>query len=269
MDIRESPYPSTRSMTAQGDITQEQDVRRFVEGVDAVIHCAAQVSVERSFEDPVTDLKTNVLGTVNLLHACTRSTAKRFVYVSSAAVYGNPRKLPISEDHPTEPLSNYGASKLAGERFALSYAHSSGLEVVVVRPFNFYSPRADPSSPYSGVITKFISRVKAGKPPVIEGDGEQTRDFIHARDVASMLRTVLETEGLSPIVMNCGSGKPTSILELAKITVEASGKDLDVEFTGPRKGDIRHSLADVTRAEKTLGFRTRISLSEGISELLS
>ena len=269
LDIRKSPHLSTKHLTSLGDITREDDVRKALEDVDAVIHCAAQVSVERSFEDPVTDLKTNVLGTVNLLHACARSDVRRFIYVSSAAVYGNPKCQPIDEGHPTEPMSNYGASKLAGERFALSYAHSSDLEVIVVRPFNFYSPRADPASPYSGVITKFVSRVKAGKPPVIEGNGEQTRDFIHAKDVASMLVLALEKAGLSGIVLNCGSGKPTSVLELARITISASGKNLDIEFTEPRKGDIRHSLADITRAREILGFETTIPLEDGISELLS
>jgi UDP-glucose 4-epimerase len=269
MDIRESAFPSTRSLTELGDITDEQHVRKAVTDVDAVIHCAAQVSVERSFEDPVTDLNTNVLGTVNLLHASSRSGVKKFLYVSSAAVYGNPRSQPIPENHPTEPMSNYGASKLAGERFALSYAHSSHLDVVVVRPFNFYSPRADPASPYSGVITKFVSRVREGKPPIIEGDGGQTRDFIHASDVASMLVSVIEKDGLSPGVFNCGSGTPTSIMELARIAISVSGNDLEAEFTGPRKGDIRHSLADITRAKELLGFSPRISLEQGISELLS
>ncbi|MGD9962535.1 MAG: NAD-dependent epimerase/dehydratase family protein [Thermoplasmata archaeon] len=269
VDIAPSPHASTRDLTSLGDIRNPADAMRAVRGVDAVVHCAAQVSVERSTEDPVGDAQTNVLGTVNMLHASARSGVGRFVYVSSAAVYGDPRSIPIVEDHPTEPMSNYGASKLAGEKFTLAFGHTTGMEVVAVRPFNFYSPRADPGSPYSGVITKFVERVRNGKPPVIEGDGLQTRDFVHARDVAAMMVTLLDAEGVSGKVFNCGSGRPTSVLDLARLTISASGRHFEPQFTAPRKGDIRHSLADVTRARDILGFSARIPLSEGMAELLS
>ena len=268
LDLRASPYPSTERLTVQGDIRDAAAVSRAVADIDAVVHCAAQVSVERSIEDPATDAQTNVLGTVNLLHAASRAGVKRFVYVSSAAVYGDPKRLPIDEGHPTDPMSNYGASKLAGEKFTLSYGHTTDMEVVVVRPFNFYSPRADPSSPYSGVITKFVERVKKGEPPIIEGDGKQTRDFIHAKDVSSMIVSLVEAEGVSGKVLNCGSGEPTSILKLARLAIEASGRVLDPVFAPPRKGDIRHSLADVTVARELLGFSAGVSLREGLAELI-
>ncbi len=268
LDIAPSMHASTKDLTVLGDIRVAADAERAVRGIDAVVHCAAQVSVERSTEDPVTDAQTNVLGTVNMLHASARSGVKRFVYISSAAVYGNPRSVPISEDHPTEPMSNYGASKLAGEKFTLAFGHTTPMEVVVMRPFNFYSPRADPKSPYSGVITKFVERVRMGEPPMIEGDGQQTRDFIHARDVASMAVLLLGAEGVSGKVFNCGSGQSTSILELARTTVSASGRDMRPVFTVSRKGDIRHSVADMSRARGALRFSPRVSLSEGVSELL-
>ena len=268
MDILPSMHPSTRELTVRGDIRSPADADRAVRGAEAVVHCAAQVSVERSTEDPVSDAETNVLGTVNMLRAASRSGVRRFVYVSSAAVYGDPVRVPIGEDHPTEPLSNYGASKLSGEKFALSFGRTTGMEVAVVRPFNFYSPRADPKSPYSGVITKFVARVRDGKPPIIEGDGLQTRDFIHARDVAAMVVLLLEADGVRGKVYNCGSGIPTSILDLARATVSASGRRLEPEFTAPRKGDIRHSLADMARARGELGFSAKVPLSEGLSELL-
>jgi UDP-glucose 4-epimerase len=268
LDIAPSRHASTKDLTALGDIRNADDAARAVRGVDAVVHCAAQVSVERSTEDPVTDAQTNVLGTVNMLHASARSGVKRFLYVSSAAVYGDPRSVPIGEDHPTEPMSNYGASKLAGEKFTLAFGHTTPMEVVIMRPFNFYSPRADPKSPYSGVITKFVERVRMGEPPMIEGDGQQTRDFIHAKDVASMAILLLGAEGVSGRVFNCGSGISTSILELARTTVSASGRDLSPVFVAPRKGDIRHSLADMSRATGALSFSPKVSLSEGISELL-
>ena len=268
LDIAPSRHASTKDLTALGDIRDAGDASRAVSGVDVVVHCAAQVSVERSTEDPATDAHTNVLGTVNMLHASARSGVKRFVYISSAAVYGNPRSVPISEDHPTEPMSNYGASKLAGEKFTLAFGHTTPMEVVVMRPFNFYSSRADPKSPYSGVITKFVERVRMGEPPMIEGDGQQTRDFIHARDVAAMTVLLLAAEGVSGKVFNCGSGQSTSVLELARTTISASGRDMSPVFTAPRKGDIRHSLADVSSARDALRFSPKVSLSEGISELL-
>ncbi|HUV61690.1 MAG TPA: NAD-dependent epimerase/dehydratase family protein [Thermoplasmata archaeon] len=254
--------------TIVGDIRKRDDVRRAVSGVEVVVHCAAQVSVERSMEDPITDAETNVIGTINLLHESAAADVTRFVYVSSAAVLGDPKYVPLDEAHPTQPTNNYGASKLAGERFALSYAHSHGLEVVAVRPFNFYSPRADPHSPYSGVITRFIGRVNDGKAPVIEGDGLQTRDFIHAVDVADFLGLVAERDGVSGEVFNCGSGVSTSVLDLAKLVTALKDLELEPEHVGPRKGDIRHSVADMKKSQQTLGFSPRISLKDGLDEML-
>jgi len=268
LDLRPSPYPGVKEVTVEGDIRRPADVRRVLKGVDCVVHCAAQVSVVKSFEDPLSDAETNVLGTVNLLHESLKAGVSRFVYISSAAVFGDPAYVPIDEKHLTEPMSNYGSSKLAGERFALAYAASTPLQAVVVRPFNFYSMRADPKSPYSGVITKFVERVSAGKPPVIDGDGLQTRDFIHARDVARMVSMLAERKDLSGEVFNCGSGTSTSILDLARLVVSVSGKGLEPEFGPPRQGDIRHSCADMKKVRSLTGFEARTSLRDGLSELL-
>ncbi len=267
LDIRPQPYEQLKEISVLGDITKPADVRKAVKGVGAVVHCAAQVSVEKSILDPLSDSKTNVLGTVNLLHESAHAGIKRFIYVSSAAVFGPPECIPIDEDHPTQPMSNYGASKLAGEKYTLAYAKTSAMEVVSVRPFNFYSTRADPESPYSGVITKFVSRLKAGRPPVIEGDGKQTRDFIHARDIVEMLVLVLNKKGVNGEVFNCGSGVSTSILELANKAIAVSGHRLRPEFTSPRVGDIKDSLSNNTKALKLLGFRPKISLDDGLAEL--
>ena len=252
-----------------GDIRRRDDVREAVAGVDVVVHCAAQVSVERSMEDPVTDAETNVIGTINMLHEAVDAGVRRFVYVSSAAVLGNPNHVPIDESHPTEPTSNYGASKLSGERFAIAYASSHDMEVVAIRPFNFYSERADPNSPYSGVITKFIRRVSEGKPPLIEGDGLQTRDFIHAKDVAAFVRMVAEGEGSSGQVFNCGTGKCMSVLELARLVISVSGLDVEPEHVAPRKGDIRHSVADMKKTYDKFGFVPKIPIRDGIAEMIS
>jgi len=268
LDIRQQPYKSLQQVSVMGDIRKPEDVRAALGKVDAVVHCAAQVSVEKSHLDPITDAETNVVGTVITLHESSKAGVSRFVYVSSAAVYGNPKYIPIDESHPTSPLSNYGASKLAGEKFSQSYSRNTPMEVVVVRPFNFYSPRADPQSPYSGVITKFVSRLRSGQAPIIEGDGRQTRDFIHARDVARMIHFVLEKRIEPGAVFNCGSGHSTSILELASTAIAASGKPLKPEFTVRRPGDIDDSLADTTRAGGMLGFRPKVTLEEGLAELL-
>ncbi|OGS55384.1 MAG: hypothetical protein A3K60_07260 [Euryarchaeota archaeon RBG_19FT_COMBO_56_21] len=267
-DVRPQPYRNLQSISIVGDITEEAQVKRAVEGVQSVVHCAAQVSVERSTQDPLFDAWTNILGTITLLHESAMAGVSKFVYVSSAAVYGQPKSIPIDENHPTNPISNYGTSKLAGEKYAYAYAKNMAMETVIVRPFNFYSSRADPQSPYSGVITKFVSRVKEDKPPIIEGDGRQTRDFIHARDVAQMIGLTLEKEGLSGEVFNCGSGRSTSVNDLASTVIFTSGKRLKPEYAAARVGDIKDSLSNCAKARRMLGFEPKISLSEGIAELI-
>jgi len=267
LDIRPQPFTNLKASSIQGDITEPGDVRSALKGVKAVIHCAAQVSVEKSTQDPLSDARTNVLGTINMLHESSLAGVSKFIFVSSAAIFGPPKYIPIDENHPTNPMSNYGASKLAGEKYTLAFAHISQMEVVSVRPFNFYSQRADPESPYSGVITKFLARLKAGKPPIIEGDGRQTRDFIHARDVARMLVIALNKKGTRGEVFNCGSGVPTSILELADLMIKISKEQLKPEFAAPRVGDIKESLASTTKASGLLGFRPKTTLEEGLSEM--
>lgn len=269
LDVRMQPYAVLKQLSVVGDIREPKDVRDALRGVDAVVHCAAQVSVEKSTEDPLTDASVNVLGTVNMVHESAKAGVSKFVYVSSAAIFGRPKYLPIDEAHPTHPMSNYGVSKLAGEKYALAYADMSRMSVVSVRPFNFYSIRADPLSPYSGVITKFMARLKQGLPPLIDGDGRQTRDFIHARDVAEMISLVLAKSGISGEEFNCGSGVPTSVLELASKAVIASGHELAPEHAPARIGDIRDSLCDTRKAASEFGFRAKIPLEKGLTELLS
>lgn len=268
MDVRPQPYAHLQSISFVGDITEEAQVKQAVQGVNSIVHCAAQVSVERATQDPLFDAWTNILGTVTLLNEAVQAGVSKFIYVSSAAVYGQPKNLPIDENHPTNPTSNYGTSKLAGEKYAYNFAKNTKMETVMVRPFNFYSVRADPQSPYSGVITKFISRVGEDMPPIIDGDGRQTRDFIHARDVAAMIALALEKEGLSGEVFNCGSGRSTSVNDLASMVIQISGKRLRAEYGPPRVGDIKDSLSNSAKARRMLGFEPKISLSEGLAELI-
>jgi UDP-glucose 4-epimerase len=209
------------------------------------------------------DADLNVIGTIRTLKAARDAGVKKFIFISSAAVYGNPRYIPVDEDHPTAPLSIYGASKLSSEHYVQAFGSSYGMGWAIVRPFNFYSPRADPKSPYSGVITKFTENAKAGRPMRIEGEGDQTRDFLHAADVARMVCSVMQSEH-SAVVLNAGSGKGTSITELAETVKQVCSREATIEHVAPRTADIKHSVAKVERAREALGFSTRISLVEGL-----
>ncbi|HWG89773.1 MAG TPA: NAD-dependent epimerase/dehydratase family protein [Candidatus Thermoplasmatota archaeon] len=257
--------------THVGDIRRPEDVRAAMQGCDAVIHCAAQISVQGSIEDPVGDASHNITGTITLLESARRIDIKRFVNVSSAAVYGNPQALPIAESHPTLPLSPYGASKLAAEGYARMFHLLHGLETVTVRPFNVYSVRQDPSNPYSGVMSKFAARTRNRESPIVFGDGAQTRDFIHAQDVASAL---LEAASLaSPIpagaTINLGSGREVSVADLAALFIKASGHlGLKTVHAPPRSGEIQRSIADVTLARK-YGLTSQIPLERGIQTLMA
>ena len=266
-DIRDQPYDSLKKLSVKGDIREPENVRAVLKGVEAVVHCAAQVSVVKSTQDPLYDASANVLGTVNMLNESVNAGVSKFIYISSAAVFGNPKYIPIDESHPTNPMSNYGVSKLSGEKYAFAFAKNNRMQVCSVRPFNCYSSRSDPESPYSGVITKFFSRLRLGQPPLIEGDGKQTRDFIHSRDVAYMTELLLTKRWTSGDAFNCGTGISTSILELANAAIIASGKSVKPEFTAPRVGDIRESLANTSKSAGVIGFRAKIKLADGLKEM--
>ncbi|WP_202320739.1 NAD-dependent epimerase/dehydratase family protein [Archaeoglobus neptunius] len=266
VDLKHYPFGEEFvDMVVTGDLRSYFTVREMVEKVDAVIHLAAQVSVERSWMDPVYDAKNNIISTINLLKASSESKVKKFIYISSAAVYGNPLYVPIDENHPTNPISPYGVSKLAGEHYVKIYIEK--MHVNIVRPFNVYSERMDPRNPYSGVIAKFIERAKKGLPPVIYGDGEQTRDFIHARDVAMAIKAVLD-EGRNGEVYNIGTGKETSILELAKMVMEAFRIDEEPVFDKEREGDIMRSCADISKT-RALGFEPKTELASFIKDFMT
>jgi len=229
---------------------------------DVYIHAAAYIDVEESFQKPFEYAVNNAAATLRLAAKARREGA-RLVYISSAAVYGEPKRLPIDEDHPTDPTSPYGLTKLWGEHAAALYG-KMGLKYAVVRPFNVYGPRQ--SGPYAGVIAKFVERARKGLPPVIYGDGEQTRDFIHVADVAELVKTVVErgAEG----VYNAGTGRAVSVRELARLVCKLAGVDAEPIHAPPRPGDIRHSVADIRRA-KALGWAPRVELEEGLRQLLA
>jgi len=269
LDNRQCPYPDAAKFTKAVDIAKERDLSRFLKNADWVIHCAAQVSVERAMKDPLFDAENNVIGTVNLLWNSFRHEARNFLHVSSAAVYGDPIRVPLGEDHPTNPLSPYGISKLCGEKYVMAFATAYGLSVSVVRPFNIYSGRADPKSPYSGVVTKFISRAAEGKPLLIEGDGKQTRDFVHISDVVKLMSLIVKKPNMSlGRIFNCGTGKGSTILELAELVQSLSKKKVEIKHIAPRQGDIKQSRADISAARDLLGYAPGTELREGIGELM-
>ena len=248
----------------KGDILDKELVDKLALKSDVIIHTAAQISVVNSLENPINDAEVNIFGTLNLLNAAKRNKIKKFIYFSSAAVYGNPQYLPIDEKHPTNPLSPYGLSKLTGERYAMLFHSIYGLPVICLRPFNIYSPRQNPNSPYSGVITKFIERSKAGKPPVIFGDGKQTRDFVSVHDVVDVVVKCIECGGAVGEVFNVGTGMATTINELAGFC-----SDMEPEYREAQSGDIRDSYADKTKLVKVIAYKPERLIKLELMELLN
>jgi UDP-glucose 4-epimerase len=261
VDLRECTAKDLRDFFVLGDLRDEKLAERLVRDADVIIHLAAQVSVEKSWEDPFFDAENNLIATLNLLKFC---DGQKFIYFSSAAVYGDPVYVPIDEEHPKNPMSPYGVSKLSGEYYCRVF--SEKVEPVIIRPFNVFSSRMDPKSPYSGVISKFISRVKQGLPPVIFGDGKQTRDFVHVRDVVEFVKIAMK-RGKSCEAYNVGTGKETSILDLAKMILEIANLDLEPVFSKPRKGDIRRSCANIEKA-KNIGFEPKTNLRKDLERIL-
>lgn len=258
-------YLHEEATLIDGDIRDSADLRRATRGVDLIFHEAAVVSVERSVDAPYETNRTNLDASLRLLERAREEDA-RVVVASSAAVYGHPSELPVEETTPAEPTSPYGVQKLALDQYARLYHDLYGLETVALRYFNIYGPRQQ--GPYSGVISTFLEQARAGEPITIEGDGEQTRDFVHVEDVvrANLLAATTEHVGEA---FNVGTGDRTSIEELAEATREATDSSSPITHQDPRPGDIRHSGADVSKARRLLGFEPRVGLETGLEELVA
>ncbi|RLC95591.1 MAG: GDP-mannose 4,6-dehydratase [Chloroflexi bacterium] len=245
----------------RGSVTDLSLLQSVFSGASYVFHLAAIPSVPRSIEDPLGTHQVNVTGTLNVLMAARDSNVKKVVYASSSSVYGDTPTLPKREDMVPSPQSPYAVAKLAGEYYCSVFHQVFGLPTVCLRYFNVYGPRQDPHSPYAAVIPKFITSVLQGKPPIIFGDGGQTRDFTYVEDATEA--NILAVESDATGIFNIGSGDRVSINELARLVLEILGKDLEPQHLEPRAGDIRHSLADIALA-KTFGYTPRHSLSEGV-----
>lgn len=252
----------------EGDIRDTEMVSRCLEGVDAVVHLAAIASVQASIDDPIRTHQVNFDGTLNLLEASRRTGIKRFLYACSAAVYGDAASVPVSENVALNPLSPYAVDKLTGEYYLLHYHRKHGLAATSFRFFNIYGPRQDPSSPYSGVISIFVSRLQRNRPVTLFGDGSQTRDFVYVADLADLLaRTVYGLDGVGG-VFNVGTGMRYSLLQLLDYLEKLSGKKIVRQHEAARLGDIQHSCADVSRLKRVFGSAPATPFDQGLKKLL-
>ena len=255
----------------KGDIRDWNLVRKTMKDVDAVFHEAALVSVARSIKEPLLTNDLNVVGALNVLKAASDQGVKRFVFASSAAVYGNTQSKRINEGVTPNPMSPYGVSKLAGELYAKYFYNVHGLETVSLRCFNAYGPRQslDAQSPYTGVITIFLNRLLGDLPPTIFGDGEQTRDYVFVKDIVEANMLALDSKNASGQIFNIGSGVSVTINHVAETLKSVlKKKSLKNKYSDPRPGDIRHSCADINRARETLGYGPSVSFEQGMQKLV-
>ncbi len=253
------------------DIRDFNLVKEIMKDVDVVFHEAALSSVTLSVENPILTNDINVTGTLNLLKASSNLHVKRFIYASTAAIYGDTTSPQKRENMPPNPKSPYGVSKLAAENYVKIFHKVYGLETVSLRYFNVYGPRQrfDIQSAYGGAITVFINRLLRNMPPIIYGDGKQTRDFIYIQDVVEANMLALSTKNAAGEVFNIGTGTTVSVNQVANTLKEViNRKNLKNIHADPRPSDIRQSYADITKASKILGFHPKVPLKEGLVELV-
>jgi UDP-glucose 4-epimerase len=253
----------------EGDIQSYERVHNAVRGCDLVAHLAALPSVPRSVQDPLTSNATNVTGTLNVLLAARDAEVQRVVYASSSSIYGANPELPKHEELSALPISPYAVAKLAGEGYCRAFFDVFGLETVALRYFNVFGPRQDPLSQYSAVIPRFISALLAGSAPVIFGDGEQSRDFTYIDNVVDGTARALTTPGNGGKAFNVAAGHGVTLNELVRQLLELIGGDIELIYEPPRPGDVKHSKADVSRAEAAFGYRPSVPIEEGLRKTLA
>lgn len=253
----------------EGSIEDKNAVQTAVEGVDFIFHLAAVVSVPQSMAEPVHTEQINTLGTLNLLAAARDSGVRRLVLSSSCAVYGDDPSLPKTEISPLRPKSPYAISKLSAEQYCHLFTESFGLETVVLRYFNVFGPRQDPSSPYSGVISIFVNRLSQGQTATIFGDGQQTRDFVFVRDVVRANLLAARGPNAAGQVFNIGTGHQISINRLFSGVARLVNAEVEPDYQPPRHGDIVHSVADASLAARRLDWTAEVLFEEGLRQTIA
>jgi nucleoside-diphosphate-sugar epimerase len=248
----------------KGSITDIEAVQKAMVQADYVIHLAARTSVPRSVKDPVDTNRINVDGTLNVLVAARDNKVKRVVFAASSSAYGDTPTLPKSEDMQPVPISPYGVSKYVGELYAQTFGRCYGLENVCLRYFNIFGPRQDPDSPYSGVLSRFSAAFLDSTPPVVFGDGEQTRDFTYVDNAVLANTLACEAPSASGRTFNVGTGHAVSLNQVLQMLQKASGKTLETKYEPSREGDIRDSLADIRLAKEFLGYEPAVLFEEGL-----
>jgi nucleoside-diphosphate-sugar epimerase len=248
----------------EGDLADPEIARRVMTGVDFVLHQAAIPSVPRSVLDPVASHLANVDASLNVLVAARDAGVKRVVYAGSSSAYGDTPTLPKAETMPTAPLSPYALQKFMAEEYCRLFTRLYGLETVTIRYFNVFGPRQDPSSPYSGVISLFISALSESRPPTIFGDGEQTRDFTYVANVVDGVLRACQAPNVSGEVINVATGGRISLNTLFRMLRDLLGARVEAVYASPRAGDVHDSQADIEKAERLLGYVPRVDLQEGL-----
>lgn len=253
----------------EGDLAEESFARRATEGIDYVLHQAAIPSVPRSVKDPITSNRANVDATLNVLVAARDAKVKRLVFAGSSSAYGNTPTLPKHEEMPANPLSPYALQKVIGEQYLQMFTTLYGLETVSIRYFNVFGPRQDPSSPYSGVISVFATALIENHSPKIYGDGEQTRDFTYVANVVDGVLRACEAKGASGEVINVATAGRISLNDLFRTMREIVGAHVQPTYVESRAGDVRDSQADITKAQRILGYVPTVSFEEGLRQTIA
>jgi nucleoside-diphosphate-sugar epimerase len=249
----------------EGELRSYERVHNAVRGTDVVFHLGALGSVPRSVQDPLTSSAVNVEGTLNVLLAARDEGVRRVVFSSSTSVYGSSRELPTREDAPSDPISPYGVAKLAAERYCISFSRVyESFESVVLRYFNVFGERQSPFSQYAAVVPRFVTAIAAGEPIDVHGDGEQSRDFTYVGNVVDATLRAGSAEGASGEIVNVAAGSPSSVNAIAETIGRILDKPVERRTLPPRAGDIRDSWADLTKAERLLGYRPQVALEEGL-----
>jgi nucleoside-diphosphate-sugar epimerase len=250
----------------KGDIRDQDILIKASIDCDAIFHQAAVVSVPQTVDNPVDSAMVNDMGTLFVLEAAKINKVKRVVLASSCAVYGNDPEVPKHEEMKPKPQSPYAVQKLAGEYYARLYFDLYGIETVSLRYFNVYGPRQDPSSPYSGVISIFMTKASAKKSPAIFSDGNQFRDFIFVKDVIKANLLAANGSNAQGKIFNIGTGRSVRVNELWGMICRLIGKNIEPKYEQPRRGDVRESVANIDRAKKDLGFEPEYSFEKGLKE---